>query len=66
MNNNIVSSPATSARTDRQAIAPAPAVSGTARPQPRVRDFGIGYGRSSGYVQRPRYTSPSAPLFRVS
>lgn len=43
----------------------APVAASVARPQPRVRDFGIGYGRSSGYVQRPRYTSASATLFRI-
>lgn len=32
----------------------------------RERDFGIGYGRSSGYAQRGRYSSRSdRPLFRV-
>lgn len=38
-----------------------------ARLQPRERDFGIGYGRSSGYASNRRYTSESfQPLFRCA
>lgn len=33
----------------------------------RIRDFGIGYGNSSGYVQRPRYAPDNGrSLFRVA
>lgn len=31
------------------------------RPEPRRRDFGIGYGSSSGYVSNRRYASSSVP-----
>lgn len=31
------------------------------RPARRERDFGIGYGRSSGYASAHRYTSEWAP-----
>ncbi|MDP1697363.1 MAG: hypothetical protein Q8L45_06230 [Xanthomonadaceae bacterium] len=35
--------------------------------QYRERDFGIGYGASSGYVRNRSYTSASnRPLFRVA
>jgi hypothetical protein len=35
-------------------------------PQYRERDFGIGYGTSSGYVRTRSYTASTArPLFRV-
>lgn len=34
---------------------------------PRERDFGIGYGKSSGYASSRRYTSDWAgPRFRVA
>ncbi|WP_256645525.1 hypothetical protein [Thermomonas paludicola] len=35
--------------------------------QPRIRherDFGIGYGRSSGYVHNPSYITSTASFFR--
>lgn len=36
-------------------------------PQYRERDFGIGYGTSSGYVRTRSYTASTArPLFRVA
>ena len=34
---------------------------------PRERDFGIGYGKSSGYASPRRYTRDAAPsYFRVA
>ena len=30
----------------------------------RERDFGVGYGRSSGYASRGRYAAPQAAYFR--
>ncbi|MGY0560562.1 MULTISPECIES: hypothetical protein [unclassified Luteimonas] len=37
-----------------------------ARPEPRTRDFGIGYGNSSGYFHKRRYAGGSAaPRFRL-
>ena len=34
---------------------------------PRERDFGIGYGKSSGYATTRRYTTESiGPRFRVA
>ncbi len=37
----------------------------TPRPAKRERDFGIGYGSSSGYAKTPRYASSwTAPRFR--
>lgn len=30
---------------------------------PRERDFGVGYGKSSGYASLRRYTTPSAPRY---
>lgn len=44
--------------------APAPAVE---TPRYRARDFGIGYGRSSGYAAARSYAPASAPAprFRV-
>lgn len=39
----------------------------SARPGPRERDFGIGYGKSSGYASNRRYTTEWAgPRFRVA
>lgn len=36
-----------------------------ARPVKRERDFGVGYGSSSGYATTPRYVSnQTAPRFR--
>lgn len=31
------------------------------RPAPRERDFGVGYGNSSGYASNRRYTNEWAP-----
>lgn len=34
---------------------------------PRTRDFGVGYGNSSGYVRTRRYAGAAfAPRFRIS
>jgi hypothetical protein len=39
----------------------------SARPGPRERDYGVGYGKSSGYASNRRYTSDWAgPRFRVA
>ena len=39
----------------------------SARPGPRERDFGVGYGKSSGYASNRRYTTDWAgPRFRVA
>ena len=39
----------------------------SARPGPRERDFGVGYGKSSGYASNRRYTTEWAgPRFRVA
>ena len=46
--------------------APAPQTNPT-RHQHRERDFGVGYGNSSGYASNRRYaTSPFQPLFRCA
>lgn len=45
----------TTVRSDRKS--PSSQVLAPARPEPRVRDFGIGYGNSSGYVSNRRYAS---------
>ena len=46
---------------------PAPAVLFTPVRQHRERDFGVGYGTSSGYASHRRYaTSPFKPLFRCA
>lgn len=38
-----------------------------ARPAPRQRAMGVGYGTSTGYVRRPVYArSTLSPRFRVS
>ncbi|NZA26154.1 hypothetical protein H0E84_07125 [Luteimonas sp. SJ-92] len=43
------------------------AVQAPARPEPRVRDFGVGYGSSSGYANARRYASASlSPRFRFA
>lgn len=37
-----------------------------ARPEPRSREFGVGYGASSGYVRRRGYARSSlSPRFRM-
>ncbi|RPE80058.1 hypothetical protein [Vulcaniibacterium tengchongense] len=41
--------------------APAPVVLLAARRAHRERDFGVGYGSSSGYASVPRYTRDWAP-----
>jgi hypothetical protein len=39
----------------------------SARPGPRERDYGVGYGKSSGYASNRRYTSNWAgPRFRIA
>ena len=46
---------------------PAQAVLFTPITQRRERDFGVGYGKSSGYVSTRRYaSSPFQPLFRCA
>lgn len=38
-----------------------------ARREPRTRDFGVGYGNSSGYASRRRYASSSVSArFRLA
>lgn len=40
---------------------------GPSRPQRRERDFGIGYGNSSGYASARRYIGENGPrLFRCA
>ena len=61
----------TSSRTtsDRADAAVAPVAIEAARPRRmrRERDFGVGYGSSSGYASGTRYTSDwAAPRFRFS
>ena len=52
-----ISSPRPSQRTP---LAPA-------RPAPRYRSTGVGYGTSSGYIKRRGYTSSSmSPRFRMA
>ena len=48
--------------------APRPAVVPAARvDRDRVREFGVGYGASSGYATARRHTSPwGAPRFRCT
>lgn len=44
-----------------------PAPAAPSRPQPRERDFGVGYGNSSGYASHRRYSSNAfQPLFRCA
>ena len=45
------------AATPRRAVAPVrtPSPSTPVRHEHRARDFGVGYGNSSGYVSRRRY-----------
>lgn len=46
---------------------PVAAVIPPPRREPRSRDFGIGYGASSGYFSQRRYASSGfAPRFRCS
>ena len=54
------------AATPRKATTPAPAVAPAvappvARQAYRERDFGVGYGTSSGYASHRRYSSNWAP-----
>lgn len=55
-------------RTDTSAApsarAAAPALPVTHAPRYRSRDFGTGYGSSSGYAASRRYTPGSQPLTR--
>ncbi|CAN5639504.1 hypothetical protein BH23PSE2_BH23PSE2_08930 [soil metagenome] len=55
---------------DRSKLASTQAPSALAPParrEHRQRDFGIGYGSSSGYASNPRYASHwGAPRFRFS
>lgn len=59
--------------TDRF-VAPTPAPTNrvvpftlTSRIAPRERDYGIGYGKSSGYASARRYTpEATGPRFRVA
>ncbi|MEZ0471823.1 hypothetical protein [Luteimonas salinilitoris] len=45
----------------------APAKASPIRREHRVRDFGVGYGNSSGYVSNRRYASASiTPRFRFA
>ncbi|MDQ3510565.1 MAG: hypothetical protein M3414_02535 [Pseudomonadota bacterium] len=40
---------------------------GSSRPQRRERDFGVGYGTSSGYASSRRYIGENGPrLFRCA
>ena len=49
------------------AAKPAPAVLFIPVTQRRERDFGVGYGKSSGYVSNRRYATTSfQPLFRCA
>lgn len=62
MNANVQSAAAFNAAAARPVIA----VSASRR-EHRVRDFGIGYGSSSGYFSQRRYAGHSiAPRFRCS
>lgn len=64
----------TTATTDRTVPTPTPTPTArvvpfnlSARPGPRERDFGVGYGKSSGYASDRRYTTDWAgPRFRVA
>ena len=57
-----------SVRTSDRTSAPRPAVVPAARvDRYRVRDFGVGYGNSSGYATARRYASNwGAPRFRCA
>ncbi|WP_407353579.1 hypothetical protein [Luteimonas sp. R10] len=60
-----VQSPSADRRDSARSAAPAKA--SPARRDHRVRDFGVGYGNSSGYVSNRRYASASiAPRFRFA
>jgi hypothetical protein len=56
----------TSPRLSTPARAPAPKAEPAARREYRERDFGIGYGRSSGYASTRQYATRwnGQPLFR--
>ena len=49
------------AATPRQAAVPAAPAAPTARQAYRERDFGVGYGTSSGYASHRRYSTTWAP-----
>lgn len=54
-------------RTDAAKSVPAPQPSAPVRHLHRERDFGVGYGNSSGYASNRRYSStPFQPLFRCA
>lgn len=50
-------------RTDRRQ-APRTLETRGFEPRQREREFGIGYGRSSGYVRSPSYVPAQAGMFR--
>lgn len=56
----------TSPRLSTPTRAPAPKAEPAARREYRERDFGIGYGRSSGYASTRQYATRwnGQPLFR--
>lgn len=54
-------------RTTPIASVPRYAAPSTARTVHRARDFGVGYGSSSGYASSRRYvTAPARRLFRCA
>ena len=63
---NAPQSPRTAASPSTPRRAPsAPAIPGLVRTARRERDFGVGYGNSSGYASARHYTDGHAdPLFR--
>ena len=61
MNASIQTRTAHAARPVAAVVIPPP------RPEPRSRDFGVGYGSSSGYFSQRRYAGNStASRFRCS
>lgn len=55
-----------SIHTNRPVDSRVQAVLPPARPEPRARDLGIGYGNSSGYFHKRRYAGgTAAPRFRL-
>ena len=54
-------------RTETRDVVPATPPSAAPRREHRERDFGVGYGNSSGYASHRRYASNwSEPRFRCS
>ncbi|WP_407353581.1 hypothetical protein [Luteimonas sp. R10] len=48
-------------------VPPRPVVASAARHEHRARDFGVGYGSSSGYASERRYVGNQAvPRFRCA